>query len=888
MSRQAKILFVTALAVFLGVAAAVKINLVTQVQGILGVPNGGTGSSTQQGALTNILPVPTRTGDIVYFNGSFWTNLPGNVSGVQFLQELNGVPSWVSGGASGLSISTNGTNNTSQNALNFVNPAAFQGLSFTFSNPASGNETFSVSGSLNAAAIGALPGTNGQLLFNNNGAVGAEDPVVSQPTASLLNATVVQGTGTNLHTVVDSGSITATQATGSNLHIVCDSGCGGASSFADNAAFTAGTTAVNPTAGWFSNSPTACTSGSACAPSLTSDRKLFVQAFQGTSPWVMSLTSTTITGTVAVTQSTSPWVVSCTAANCALNLSQVAGTALGATAIVNYGSTPAAVAVPGVNAFITNTPAVTLASTTITGTVAVTESGNWTNRIVGNGGAVLDAAGQNVAAPANWLAHGCVFFTSPTTITTGNGTYLNCDASSNLLTRMNSWLGSTAPTVGSKTSANSIPVVIASDQGAVTVSGTVTTTPPSNASTNITQVAGTTLGATAVTNFGTAPAAAAVPGVNASLFIGTTAISATTAGIPDVNIKNFGNSAVVTGTGASGAGIPRVTISNDSSLAANQSVNVNQVGASAITLGQKAMASSFPVVLASDQTVISVTGAGTPSDAFTNPTNAVPSQAFLMGWNNASWDRIFVETNGNDTEAVRTTGNVSTENHPMIFNGTTYDRARSASVGNNVSSLGLAAVVQYGQFNSTLPALQSGNYGAAQLDQNGRQIVYDDQVMQVLRALYSKAQPPVPVVGTFNRPVGSTGDALNVNIRYPAPSFDPCLGPNKGNIPISTTANKVLIPGTGGVRYRICSMFLISTSAETFSIVEGTGATCGTSTAAIVGGTTAANGPSLAANGGFTLGNGGGSVAFENGFGNDVCIFISGSTLVAGNLTYAF
>lgn len=36
------------------------------------------------------------------------------------------------------------------------------------------------------------------------------------------------------------------------------------------------------------------------------------------------------------------------------------------------------------------------------------------------------------------------------------------------------WLGSTAPTVGSKTSANSVPVVIASDQGAVVVSGTVT------------------------------------------------------------------------------------------------------------------------------------------------------------------------------------------------------------------------------------------------------------------------------------------------------------------------------------------------------------------------------------------------------------------------------
>lgn len=50
-------------------------------------------------------------------------------------------------------------------------------------------------------------------------------------------------------------------------------------------------------------------------------------------------------------------------------------------------------------------------------------------------------------------------------------------------------------------------------------------------------------------------------------------------------------------------------------LSANQSVNLNQVGASAITLGQKAMASSLPVVLASDQTSIpvSATISGTPT-----------------------------------------------------------------------------------------------------------------------------------------------------------------------------------------------------------------------------------------------------------------------------------
>jgi hypothetical protein len=60
------------------------------------------------------------------------------------------------------------------------------------------------------------------------------------------------------------------------------------------------------------------------------------------------------------------------------------------------------------------------------------------------------------------------------------------------------------------------------------VSGTITatqgTTPWVD---NLVQVAGVVLGATAVTAFGTAPAAANVPGVNSSIFAGTTGITAT-------------------------------------------------------------------------------------------------------------------------------------------------------------------------------------------------------------------------------------------------------------------------------------------------------------------------------------------------------------------------
>lgn len=42
--------------------------------------------------------VPTRTGDVIYWNGSTYTTLPGNNTGAQLLQEnASGIPSWVAG-----------------------------------------------------------------------------------------------------------------------------------------------------------------------------------------------------------------------------------------------------------------------------------------------------------------------------------------------------------------------------------------------------------------------------------------------------------------------------------------------------------------------------------------------------------------------------------------------------------------------------------------------------------------------------------------------------------------------------------------------------------------------------------------------------------------------
>ncbi len=69
-----------------------------------------------------------------------------------------------------------------------------------------------------------------------------------------------------------------------------------------------------------------------------------------------------------------------------------------------------------------------------------------------------------------------------------------------------------------------------------------------------------------------------------------------------VNVTQFGGNNVVTGTGASGVGIPRVTISNDSALAANQSVNLSQVAGATTATGHGTAAGALRVELPTDGT----------------------------------------------------------------------------------------------------------------------------------------------------------------------------------------------------------------------------------------------------------------------------------------------
>lgn len=130
--------------------------------------------------------------------------------------------------------------------------------------------------------------------------------------------------------------------------------------------------------------------------------------------------------------------------------------------------------------------------------------------------------------------------------------------------------------VGQTTMAASLPVTLASDQSALAVSGpltdtqiratalpvsgTVTTSPPANASTNVAQLAGT---ATSVNS----------------------------------GVKDAGTLRVVLATDQPALTNKLLVTPDSVALPANQSVNVNQFGGTGVTIGQQLAAASLPVIL---------------------------------------------------------------------------------------------------------------------------------------------------------------------------------------------------------------------------------------------------------------------------------------------------
>jgi hypothetical protein len=368
--------------------------------------------------------------------------------------------------------------------------------------------------------------------------------------------------------------------------------------------------------------------------------------------------------------------------------------------------------------------------------VSAAQSGNWTSRVVGNAGAIMDFAGQNVAAPANSLLVGGEFNTTPTTITSGNASPLQLDSAGNLLVNIKAGAGSggTASTFGAAFPATGTAIgvmnsagtamtnlkvnasgALVTDGSAVTqpVSGTFwqTTQPisaaslplPAGASTSANQptaaaVASTTSGQTGTLAFG-----ATTTGAPAYTTAQSNPLSLTTAG----NLRVDGSSVTqpVSGTFWQATQPVSGSVSITGTATISGTVTANQGGA--------------PWTMKPDGTVWTLTG----TSANVNVTNAsiAVTGTFWQATQPVSIAAAVTVAQATAANLNATVTGTVTSNQggaPWTVNpGTAANWGIGSSTQNSATVANGQMVL--GQFNTSPTAITSGNMSPLQLDGSG-------------------------------------------------------------------------------------------------------------------------------------------------------------------------
>jgi len=207
----------------------------------------------------------------------------------------------------------------------------------------------------------------------------------------------------------------------------------------------------------------------------------------------------------------------------------------------------------------------------------------------------------------------------------------------------------------------------------------------------------------------------------------------------------------------------------------------------------------------------------------------------------------------------------------------------SSSAGfsdNSAFTVGSTAINVLGAYytSGSAPTLASGDAGRVRMDANS--YLYIDCVTgceATSDAADGTTGAAVPSKAIYVAGKNSAGNVTGIYV-------DPCEQAGRSIANINLTASGQIISGSNYTF--VCSVFLVTATAQNIAFVEGTGTTCATSTAALAGGTTAATGQNWAANGGFAMGTGQSWIMKTATSGDNICVLLSGTGQTSGNVTY--
>lgn len=222
--------------------------------------------------------------------------------------------------------------------------------------------------------------------------------------------------------------------------------------------------------------------------------------------------------------------------------------------------------------------------------------------------------------------------------------------------------------------------------------------------------------------------------------------------------------------------------------------------------------------------------------------------------------------------SLTTAGRLRTETDIATCSGCSVDSATFTAATSAASTMG-------GVYNDGVAALTSGQSGAQRLTSDRMAYANIGKFGGSLVSLgQNNKAASIPV--TIASDQGSLGTFS---------SSDVCQANTKVYASINGTASKTLITGTGGKTMYICSLNIVTATAQNINIVSGSSTVCATGMTEVkglAGGVTAATGWNLPANGGLTFGNGEASIAKVANAGDDLCLLSSSSGQISGGLSY--
>jgi hypothetical protein len=324
----------------------------------------------------------------------------------------------------------------------------------------------------------------------------------------------------------------------------------------------------------------------------------------------------------------------------------------------------------------------------------------------------------------------------------------------------------TLPNAGQVTMANSLPVVLASDQSAVPVSAASLPLPSGaataaglatiNTTLGTPLQAGGSIGNTAFGISGTLPAFAATPTVNigtapsiavtgtfwqATQPVSLTALPALPAGSNTIGTVN------VTSAAATGSAVPTlaelVGVSDQSGNlrglsgaifhnADNQALTGTSFGLVTGGVGQVInSAGNLDRVREGYADAMAITGfAGNIGMLYNGTTydrnRSASGDGLAITGVQAASDVLWNGTSFDRPRAVAGDGMAGTglaAEADMLWNGTTYDRPRTAGAAQATTGTGVAAEAAFGVYNTSAPTLTAGQYSAVQMDASGNVLV---------------------------------------------------------------------------------------------------------------------------------------------------------------------